>query len=81
MTLTLSAILTAPSIYLHIEGDTKRRVFDSALHDARSRLPIRALLAHAPRPPRLFWCPDTPKPRVDLDEDAGRSPQRMTVHS
>ncbi len=70
MTLTLSAIFTAPALYVHIEGDAKRRVFDGAVDDVRSRLPIRALLALAPRPPRLFWCPDAAQPRVDVDVNA-----------
>ncbi|HEV8692706.1 MAG TPA: 6-phosphogluconolactonase [Lysobacter sp.] len=64
MTLTLSAIFTAPALYLHIEGDAKRRVFDTAIDDARSRLPVRALLAQAPVAPRLFWCPDAAQPQL-----------------
>jgi len=59
MSLTLSAICTAPALYLHIEGEAKRRVFDAAVEDPRCQLPIRALLARAPVPPRLFWCPLT----------------------
>jgi len=58
MSLTLSAIFTAPNLYLHIEGDAKRRVFDNALDDPRNRLPIRSFLAQAPVAPRVFWCPD-----------------------
>jgi 6-phosphogluconolactonase len=58
MSLTLSAIFTAPSLYLHIEGDAKRRVLETAIGDPRSRLPIRAFMAQAPVPPRVFWCPD-----------------------
>ncbi|GAB3345802.1 6-phosphogluconolactonase [Lysobacter tyrosinilyticus] len=65
MSLTLSAICTAPSLYLHIEGDAKRRVFDAAVADARCKLPIRALLARAPVPPRLFWCPDAMPAQVE----------------
>ncbi len=57
MTLTLSAIFTAPSVYLHIEGHRKRRVLDGAAGDPRSTLPVRALLAGAPTPPALYWCP------------------------
>ncbi|HJW47512.1 MAG TPA: 6-phosphogluconolactonase [Lysobacter sp.] len=79
MTLTLSAIFTAPAVYVHIEGDAKRRVFDGAVDDARSRLPIRALLAQAPRPPRLFWCPDAVQPRVDVNA-TGMDLQRATGH-
>lgn len=58
MSLTLSAIFSAPNLYLHIEGETKRRVFDDAVDDPRNRLPIRSFLAQAPVVPRLFWCPD-----------------------
>ena len=58
MTLTLSAIYTAPSLYLHIEGDAKRRVLDAAIADPRCRLPIRAFVAQAPVPPKVFWCAD-----------------------
>lgn len=65
MSLTLSAICTAPSLYLHIEGDAKRRVFDGAVADARCKLPIRALLARTPVAPQLYWCPDAIPARVD----------------
>ncbi|GAB3101293.1 hypothetical protein GCM10027159_25740 [Lysobacter terrae] len=58
MTLTLSAIYTAPSLYLHIEGDAKRRVFEAAIADPRCRLPIRIFVAQAPVAPKVFWCAD-----------------------
>ena len=58
MTLTLSAIYTAPSLYLHIEGDAKRRVLEAAIADPRCRLPVRAFLAQAPVSPKVFWCAD-----------------------
>lgn len=57
MTLTLSAIFTAPALYLHIEGAAKRRVLDTAASDPNSTLPIRALLTGAPTPPTLYWSP------------------------
>ncbi len=57
MTLTLSAILTAPVLYLHIEGAAKRVVLDAAACDVGSPLPIRALLAGASSPPTLYWSP------------------------
>lgn len=57
MTLTLSAIFTAPALYLHIEGENKRAVLDAAQRDPRSTLPIRAALAGAPSPPTLYWSP------------------------
>ncbi|WP_244244033.1 6-phosphogluconolactonase [Marilutibacter alkalisoli] len=57
MTLTLSAIFTAPSLYLHIEGAKKRAVLDGAINDPRSTLPVRAAMAGAPVTPMLYWCP------------------------
>ena len=80
MSLTLSAIFTAPALYLHIEGDAKRRVFEAAIEDPRNRLPIRAFLAQAPVPPRVFWCPDAATLR-DASGDAAtpdRDPLRST---
>lgn len=57
MTLTLSAIFTAPSLYLHIEGAKKREVLDNAARDPRSTLPIRSVLSGAPAAPMLYWSP------------------------
>jgi 6-phosphogluconolactonase len=57
ITLTLSAIFTAPSLYLHIEGAKKRAVLDGAARDPRSKLPIRSVLSGAPVVPMLFWSP------------------------
>lgn len=57
MTLTLSAIFTAPSLYLHIEGAKKREVLDGAARDPRSTLPIRSVLAGSPVVPMLYWSP------------------------
>jgi 6-phosphogluconolactonase len=57
ITLTLSAIFTAPSLYLHIEGAKKRGVLDGAARDPRSKLPIRSVLSGAPVVPMLFWSP------------------------
>lgn len=55
MTLTLSAIFTAPSLYLHIEGAKKREVLADAARDPRSTLPIRSVLAGAQVVPQLYW--------------------------
>ncbi|UJB18927.1 MULTISPECIES: 6-phosphogluconolactonase [Lysobacter] len=57
MTLTLSAIFTAPAIYLHIEGESKRAVLEGAQRDPRSVLPIRSVLSGAPVAPTLYWSP------------------------
>ncbi|SFL11955.1 6-phosphogluconolactonase [Lysobacter sp. cf310] len=57
MSLTLSAIFTAPALYLHIEGAKKRALLDAVQRDPRSVLPIRSVLAGAPAPPTLYWSP------------------------
>ncbi|MBX9401176.1 6-phosphogluconolactonase [Lysobacter sp. BMK333-48F3] len=57
ITLTLSAIFTAPALYLHIEGEKKRAVLDNAQRDPRNALPIRSVLLGAPQPPTLYWSP------------------------
>ena len=60
ITLTLSAIFTAPALYLHIEGASKRRVLADALADGVSpgtALPVHAFVTGAPIPPALYWCP------------------------
>ena len=57
MSLTLSAIFTAPALYLHIEGAKKRALLDAVQRDPRSVLPIRSVLAGAPSPPTLYWSP------------------------
>ena len=57
ITLTLSAIFTAPSLYLLIEGEKKREVLGGAARDPRSMLPIRSVLSGAPVTPQLYWSP------------------------
>lgn len=57
MTLTLSAIFTAPALYLHIEGENKRGVLAAAQRDPRCGLPIRSVLSGAPSAPTLYWSP------------------------
>ena len=60
ITLTLSAIFTAPSLYLHIEGAAKRRVLVDALADGvnpGTALPVHAFVTGAPMSPALYWCP------------------------
>jgi len=60
ITLTLSAIFTAPALYLHIEGASKRRVLADALADGvnpGTALPVHAFVTGAPIPPALYWCP------------------------
>jgi 6-phosphogluconolactonase len=55
LTLTMPAIISAPLIALHIEGEAKRQVLSSVL---RGRdLPIRAVFAHARKPVEVFWAP------------------------
>lgn len=60
ITLTLSAIFTAPALYLHIEGISKRRVLVDALGEGvnpGTALPVHAFVTGAPTLPALYWCP------------------------
>lgn len=57
VTLTLSAVLQAEAIVLHVEGARKRQIFEQALGDGpEEALPIRAILRRVPRLP-VYWCP------------------------
>ncbi|MCK0197547.1 6-phosphogluconolactonase [Ancylobacter sp. 6x-1] len=57
ITLTLPVLLAADALFLHIEGEEKRRVLARALDEGpASEMPVRAVL-RAPRPPEIFWCP------------------------
>lgn len=78
MSLTLSAIFTAPALYLHIEGDAKRRVLDAALDDPRCGLPVRAFMAQAPVKPRVFWCPDAAAVHAAEDSSAN-NPRQLSA--
>ena len=59
ITFTLPALLQTRALFLHIEGDAKRRV----LADARLGLgegkhyPMRAVLEQCSVPVAVYWCP------------------------
>lgn len=57
ITLTLSALLQATHLYLHVEGEAKRRVLDQAVSGAGEgeHFPIRRVLRHATSPVRTYW--------------------------
>ncbi|HEX7914534.1 6-phosphogluconolactonase [Rudaea sp.] len=59
ITLTLPAILDSRAIYLHIEGERKREVLESARYVAATNraYPISAVLGNARTPVRVYWCP------------------------
>lgn len=57
ITLTLPAIVQADALALHIEGDGKRRVLQTALATRTVTAPIAAVLARSVHPPTVFWCP------------------------
>lgn len=58
ITLTLPVLLAAKMLVLHIEGDDKKRVLDEALiGDDALQMPIRAVIAHSPRPLEVVWAP------------------------
>lgn len=59
ITLSLSLLLRARALFLHFEGEAKRKVFDDARHglgDA-SHYPIRAVLTQTRLPVAVYWCP------------------------
>lgn len=57
VTLTLPAIAQADALALHIEGDAKRRVLETALATPAASAPIAAVLARSVHPATVFWCP------------------------
>jgi 6-phosphogluconolactonase len=58
LTLTLPRILEARFLALHIEGEDKRRVLAAALEKGpQEEMPIRAVIAGAPKPLAVYWAP------------------------
>jgi 6-phosphogluconolactonase len=55
LTLTLPVLVSARHLVLHIEGEEKRRVLESAVSGAH--LPIATVMAAAGRPLDLYWAP------------------------
>ena len=58
ITLTLPIVLDSRAIYLHIEGESKRRVLKDARGATESdrSLPISAVLRNTRVPLQVFWC-------------------------
>lgn len=58
LTLTLPVLLDARFLALHIEGEEKRAVFETALggDDVRA-MPVRAVLQQEKTPIHVFWAP------------------------
>jgi 6-phosphogluconolactonase len=58
ITLTLPIVLDSRAIYLHIEGERKRRVLQDAASVAESNraFPITAVLHNTQVPLQVFWC-------------------------
>ena len=59
ITLTLPAIIDSRAIYLHIEGERKREVLESARYVVATNraYPISAVLGNARAPVKVYWCP------------------------
>ena len=57
ITLTLTPILAARHLYLHIEGAAKQAVLQQAVsgEQAGDAYPVRAVLAQAASPVRIYW--------------------------
>lgn len=57
ITLTLPYLLETDGLYLHIEGEEKAAVLDTALSEGPvEAMPIRAVLRSG-RPVAVYWCP------------------------
>ncbi|MFH1217995.1 MAG: 6-phosphogluconolactonase [Pseudomonadota bacterium] len=58
LTLTLSTLIDARSIFLHITGRDKLKVFEKAVGQGEmSEMPIRHVLAHSAKPVNVYWAP------------------------
>lgn len=58
ITLTLPAIASAKNLFLHIEGQEKRAVYEEALGDGPADdMPIRHLLRHPDVKLQVYWAP------------------------
>ena len=58
ISMTLSRLLDSHQIFLHIEGHSKRRVYEQALASGDNRtLPIRAVLHQNQTPVKVYWAP------------------------
>lgn len=58
VTLTRSALLSARTLIITIQGDEKRALLEGAIRDGQSsRLPIGRLLAEAEQPIDIHWAP------------------------
>jgi len=58
ITLTLPVLAAARSLYLHIEGPEKRRVFDAIARGegALAASPLRALMEKSRNHTSVYWC-------------------------
>lgn len=57
VTFTLPRLLETDALFLHIEGEEKAQVLDTALGDGPvEEMPVRAVL-RADRPMTVYWCP------------------------
>ena len=59
ISLSLSRLIDARALYLHIEGEAKLDVLEQALSgdDAGAHYPIRAVLTQTRSPLIAYWCP------------------------
>jgi 6-phosphogluconolactonase len=59
ISLSLSRLIDARAVYLHIEGEDKLGVFQDALDgdEAGAQYPIRAVLTQTRSPLVAYWCP------------------------
>lgn len=58
VTLTLSRLLAARALYLHIEGEEKVKTLETALDEGPVEdMPVRSILRQTETPLTVYWCP------------------------
>jgi 6-phosphogluconolactonase len=57
MTFTLAALTATRALYLHIEGEAKRAIFEQAMAATSEIPPVAAVVRAAPVATQLYWCP------------------------
>ena len=57
LSLTLPALTATRALYLHIEGEAKRAVFEQAMAAESNLLPVATVVRAAPVVTQLYWCP------------------------
>jgi 6-phosphogluconolactonase len=57
ISMTLPRIVSTSALFLHIVGDEKKRVLETALRNTKTASPIVNVLAAGASVANVFWCP------------------------